>query len=270
MQTSRLALIDGDIIVYKMAYRMDKPREVEATFASTISKSVETPRTEQEVKEAVDEFLLNVVQKLGTKHLAGFLSDKRKNLFRTKLATIAEYKGNRKGERPQFYNFIRSYLEEEYGFLTVHEMEADDALASCQNSVEGYSTFICTTDKDMMQVPGFHYNWDKDEIVEMRKETAFKFLCIQALTGDSTDNIKGIPKVGPKTAEKWLKDVPNDEMLPIVLYHYIEKFGVLEGVHNFQENFKLVALKTDLEIFPHVVELPKKVEINVEENQTGW
>ena len=58
--------------------------------------------------------------------------------------------------------------------------------------------------------------------------------------GDSTDGIQGIPKVGPKTADTWLKDLLPNEMPEFVLNKYIEKFGIFAGVSNFAETFKLI------------------------------
>ena len=77
-----------------------------------------------------------------------------------------------------------------------------------------------------------------------------KFLWKQMLMGDSTDGITGIPKVGEKTADKWLSEVKVKEMPAFVLGKYIEKFGTHEGVHRYSETFKLVyILKTKAEAF---------------------
>ena len=64
--------------------------------------------------------------------------------------------------------------------------------------------------------------------------------------GDSTDGIQGIPKVGPKTADKWLSTcVCVDEMPSFVLNEYIKYFGDAKGISKFAETFKLIyILKT--------------------------
>jgi len=59
--------------------------------------------------------------------------------------------------------------------------------------------------------------------------------------GDSTDNIIGIPGVGVKTAENWLKGRTTD-VEAFVLSQYIKKFGSTEGIMQFYTNFKLVYL----------------------------
>ena len=86
--------------------------------------------------------------------------------------------------------------------------------------------------------------------------------------GDSTDGIPGIPKVGPKTAEKWVNDRPNFTM---VLEKYQEKFGIREGIHKFAETFDLVYLiQTSEEALSLGIELPELevIKFNVEENTT--
>ena len=67
--------------------------------------------------------------------------------------------------------------------------------------------------------------------------------------GDSTDGIPGLPKVGPKTAEAWLKEVDRDHMSTFVLHKYIEKFGNHEGILRFVETFRLIyILKSKQEV----------------------
>jgi 5'-3' exonuclease len=91
---------------------------------------------------------------------------------------------------------------------------------------------------------------------------AEKFLWTQVLMGDSTDNIQGIPGVGIKTAENWMKD-REKEIEGFVLKKYVEKFGVLEGLEQFFITFKLVyLLKTKEDVMREVkLELPKINEL---------
>ena len=93
------------------------------------------------------------------------------------------------------------------------------------------------------------------------------------LMGDSTDGIQGIPKVGQKTADTWLKDLLINEMPEFVLKKYIEKFGYSEGIHKFAETFKLVyILKTKEDVLRETgIELPELVTYDVEpQNENEW
>ena len=81
-------------------------------------------------------------------------------------------------------------------------LEADDLLGIYGQTP---GTVMVTIDKDLRTVPGVHFNPDKDlEPVTVTPEEAQKARLRQWLTGDSTDNIPGIPGIGPKKADKIL------------------------------------------------------------------
>ena len=86
-----------------------------------------------------------------------------------------------------------------------------------------------------------HYNYRTREFLHTSPEEALKFLWLQTLMGDSTDNIPGIPKVGIKTAENWLKD-RNKDFEGFALKKYVEKFGMIDGIFKFHQTFRLVYL----------------------------
>ena len=89
-------------------------------------------------------------------------------------------------------------------------MEADDLVSiwahESRNHDEQY--VICGIDKDLLQIPGNHYNYGKDSWKFVDDDAAHYNLMLQCLIGDNSDNIPGIKGVGPKKAEKILKGVP--------------------------------------------------------------
>ena len=103
--------------------------------------------------------------------------------------------------KPHWYNEIKEYLRSVWKAEEEEHLEADDILAKLQSN----NTCIVTTDKDLDQIAGWHYNWVKDILYEVSVEQAIHSKYIQILTGDSTDNIEGIPGVGPVSAEKCLE-----------------------------------------------------------------
>lgn len=255
MTNSKVALIDGDIIVYRIAYEKTPekaPSGASSTFSSQNVEAVKEERTWEEVREAVDAFIKNVMDETGCSHYIGFLSDRRKNTIRYDLATIREYKGNRKDrEIPPFFDEIKAYLQSEYHFHIEEKYEADDCLATCQTKYltsQDYTPVMCSIDKDLQQVPGIHYNWNTNDYVVVSVSEAIEKLWTQVLTGDSTDNIQGIPKVGPKNAEKMLTPWSQAQYPSVVLTQYINKMGLRAGVSAFAENFALVHLVRDLEL----------------------
>jgi hypothetical protein len=219
-----VALIDGDSLIY---YEMGKP-------------------TLEEALSSLDGRLYQMFEKTEATHYAGFLTLGR--CFRYKAAVSKPYKGNRKhGNKPIIFPAIREYLKQEWNFKSVPELEADDLVSVYHDPLK---TVICSPDKDVLyQNKGIHYNYGKAETVVVDEVKANTFLWRQVLMGDSTDGIGGLPKVGPKTADLWLKDLGREEMPTFVLNKYIETFGNHKGILKFVETFRLVyILKSKQEV----------------------
>jgi DNA polymerase-1 len=108
--------------------------------------------------------------------------------------------------------------------LVVDDVEADDVIGTLarQATEQGIETLVSTGDKDMAQLVNPHVtliNTMTDTVLDeagvkakfgVRPEQIIDFL---ALTGDSVDNIPGVPKCGPKTAAKWLGEYETLEQL---------------------------------------------------------
>jgi hypothetical protein len=215
----KIALIDGDSLIY---YEMGKP-------------------TLEEALDSLDGRLHQMFEQTEATHYAGFLTAGK--CFRYTAAKTKPYKGNRKhGDKPIIFPAIKEYLRQQWNFISIPELEADDLVSIYHNE----NTVICSPDKDVLyQNEGIHYNYGKAEFIETSPEEAEWFLWKQMLMGDSTDGIQGIPKVGPKTAETYLKNISTDNMPAFVLNKYIEKFGYAKGITNFAETFKLIYILKD-------------------------
>ena len=216
----KTALIDGDRVIY---YEMNKP-------------------TLEEALESLDGRLHQMFEQTESTHYAGFLTAGK--CFRYAAAKTKPYKGNRKyGNKPIIFSALKEYLRQEWNFISIPELEADDLVSIYHNPEE---TVICSPDKDVLyQNIGVHYNYGKAEKIVMDETDSTHFLWKQMLMGDSTDGIQGIPKVGAKTADAWLKNINTDKMPTFVLNKYIEKFGYAAGISKFAETFKLVYILKD-------------------------
>lgn len=95
-------------------------------------------------------------------------------------------------------------------------LEADDVIATAtiEAEVSGHDVQICTSDKDLLQLVGDHvrclrtHNWTDvgpDEVIAKFGVTPFVLGDWLALVGDSSDNIKGCPGVGPVKATELIK-----------------------------------------------------------------
>lgn len=170
-----------------------------------------------------------------------YLTGPSEAVFRHQIATIKGYKANRKDQvRPVHYQAVRDYMVEHWNAVICGDgLEADD-----QISIDAYAAdcVIVTNDKDMDQIPGLHYNPIEKELYRVLPHQAYRFLFEQALSGDSTDNIQGIPGIGANKAKALLFDVEDDALLDACIDAY-EGAGLTP--EDFWENYALVRLLTN-------------------------
>lgn len=198
-------LIDCDIMVYRCGFAADS--QIKAQFKKEYPEAPdEVIHNLQQERDYIGHALGNAKQvmseicgKFRGQH-RGFLSGDGN--FREQVATILPYKGTRTQRKPKYYKELRNYLVAAYGVEIIHGREADDAIATAQWAAKDKSTIICTIDKDLDMIPGWHYNWVRNEIYDVPLAYANMRLFYQMLEGDRTDNIPGIHMVGPKTIAK--------------------------------------------------------------------
>lgn len=156
-------------------------------------------------------------------HLA-VVFDKSEVTFRT--AMYAEYKANRSAPPddliPQFPLIREAVQAFEIPCLEQAGYEADDLIATyariaCEAKA---TTTIVSSDKDLMQLVGdtvVMYDTMKDkrigipEVIEKFGVPPEKVIEVQSLIGDSTDNVPGVPGIGPKTAAQLIGEYGNLE-----------------------------------------------------------
>jgi DNA polymerase-1 len=91
-------------------------------------------------------------------------------------------------------------MQSKYNTIIYRRLEADDVLGILGTA--NTDTIIWSEDKDLRTVPAKH--WIDGDVVEISEEEADYNFYHQTLTGDSTDNYKGCPKIGGVTANKLL------------------------------------------------------------------
>ncbi len=143
--------------------------------------------------------------------------------------------------------------------LCVDGVEADDVIGTlaAQASAKKIDTLISTGDKDMAQLVDEHVslintmNDSYSDVAGVKEKFSVapeQIIDYLTLIGDTSDNIPGVPKVGPKTAAKWLKQYGSLDQL---LAHADEIKGkVGESLRNSLEQIplsrQLVTIKCDL------------------------
>src|SRR5690606_22744318 len=130
--------------------------------------------------------------------------------FRQKIATIRPYKALR-GERPIFYHELREYLRSQWDAMLVHDQETDDAISIAAHAASPIATpVIVGVDKDLLQIPGIHYNPNKGWAT-ISPKLGECLLYRQCLTGDSTDNIGGCYRIGAVKAKGLIAPMQSEE-----------------------------------------------------------
>lgn len=119
-----------------------------------------------------------------------------------------QYKANRKDKvPPQHLTAVQQFLMSEWKAEPTYGFEADDMLGMLQTP----ETVVCSIDKDLLQIPGKHYNFVKGEFYEVSELDGLRFFYKQALIGDKADNIFGVDKIGPVKAGKLLDHLTDEK-----------------------------------------------------------
>jgi len=178
-----IALIDGDLIAYRCAASCQKQGVVTEDFSIAQARA--------------NNLLVNIKQEVGATEHRVFLSGGEN--FRK--AICPEYKANRVDqERPAYLEPLREWLVVNWGATVTDGIEADDALGMSQTE----NTIICSLDKDLRQVPGWHYSWEIQgtgstgkqwikgaEKLFVTPEQGLFNLYWQLVIGDRADNVPG-------------------------------------------------------------------------------
>lgn len=189
-----IGLIDGDLVAFRCAATCENETEVILQYR-------------------IDDLMTRILDTTGSSNYYVYLTGK--DNFRKVIDP--EYKANRKDkEPPKYLQQARDYLTYKWNAIVVQGCEADDAMGieQCQNPNK---TVICSLDKDMLMIPGEHYNWHKDIFQVVTQLEGLRHFYKQLLIGDSSDNVKGIHGVGPVKAARIIDPLENEsDMLEAV------------------------------------------------------
>ena len=166
--------------------------------------------------------MLNILQAEQPTHLA-VAFDLSRASFRTE--EYPAYKGTR-GETPPEFNGQTELLQEALAAMNIvtitkENFEADDILATLSQvgADAGYDVYVVSGDRDTFQLISDRTTilypvkgvmnlarMDDAAVYEKYGVHANQYSDLAALVGETSDNLPGIPGVGPKTAAKWLQE----------------------------------------------------------------
>lgn len=233
-------LIDGDIVVY------------EAGFGAEVGLGEGEHPPFDWAAQQLDNIISNICAMVeAAEPPIIFLTGKTN--FRYAIAKRTPYK-ERDGNKPFHYKNLIAYIKGKYDYRITEGLEADD-LMSIEQTSRPSETIICSRDKDLKSVPGFHYSWELgaqpsfgpelveefgyltyDEGKKKLSGVGLKFFYAQCIMGDPTDSIPGLPRYGPKKAFDILQTTnTKEEAFEAVLGAYKAVFDVSAEVELLEQ-----------------------------------
>ena len=195
--------------------------------------------------------MLNLLAKEKPTHLAVAFDISRYS-FRTR--EYPEYKGTRGETPPEFIGQVPLLQDALHAMgittITKEDFEADDILATlaAQGSAQDFKVLVVSGDRDTIQLIDDNVTllypskqgvseltrYDASKVFERYGIQPHQYPEIAALVGETSDNLPGIPKVGEKTAVKWINEYGS---LEEILRRADEIGGkVGESLREFKEN----------------------------------
>jgi DNA polymerase-1 len=218
--SDRILLIDGDVLLYEVVHQTTFPVEIDdgmwqqfGDAKSALSRFWGRVRQLQGLAEACESVVL--------------LSGEGKN-FRLDVDPKYKCRRDHDKKRPVHFKAVRQGIiaqaHANHVEVQVEEnLEADDLLGIWATTKDGREPVICTIDKDLNQIPGWHLNPRTQDMYFINDEAADQFFYKQALSGDSVDDIPGCPTIGDIRAGRIIDGVEGGRYWDAVLKTYETK-----------------------------------------------
>ncbi len=247
-------LIDGSGYIFRAYYALPPlsrksdglPTGAVSGFCSMLFKLLEDSKSNQNLQKP--------------SHFAVIFDSARKT-FRNEI--YKEYKANRSDPpddlAPQFEYIRKSVLAFNLPSVELINYEADDLIATYVDKIleKGSKVTIVSSDKDLMQLykknvrifdPMKNKFISGEDIIKKFGVDASKVIDVQALAGDSSDNVPGVPGIGVKTAAELINKYGNLEKL-LKFAHEIKqnkrRETLIENKNKAEISKRLVTLKND-------------------------
>jgi len=202
----------------KKLYIIDGHAHIYAAYYAPIRQQLTSPVGEPTKATYIFTTLLCGLIRRQRPDMLAVAMDSKTPTFRSKI--YPEYKANRPpmpDDMPVQIERIEQILDAmNIPILRLNGFEADDVIGTLAKkaAADGYDCLICSKDKDMLQLLDEHISTfdvktdtstDIATMLEQMGITPAQFVDCLALQGDTSDNVPGIPDVGPKTALDWIR-----------------------------------------------------------------
>lgn len=208
-------LIDADVLLHRACVAGSTTLKLD----DDLIQSVNLPTAKGWIKRELAKYR----KRLGAKDCILALGDRKAN-FRKDLSPA--YKAARRVmPKPPGFAELEADLEAHAEVRREPRLEGDDILGLLATKAPTDGKVVVSIDKDLKQIPGWHYNPDTDDLSEVSPEEGARFHLFQTLVGDRVDGYPGCPGVGKVRAEKILAARPDRTYWENVVEAY-EKAGL--------------------------------------------
>lgn len=192
-----MLLLDGDIIAYRCAASCE-PRKAEREAGAV-------PEEDYVAKGRINQCIEQIFYNMNTQDYRGWISGG--NNFRHTI--YADYKHSRRDVPvPTHLELCREYLLDKWHFELAQDIETDDELGIAYTDGD----VIVSIDKDLLQIPGTHFNFVKGDVIRISDADAHFNFWQQMLMGDNSDDIPGLSGIGPAKSAKILNKLERHEV----------------------------------------------------------
>jgi len=235
---NRIGIIDLDSIIYAIMHP-NKVLDKTGMPEKKDGKFVYIEKSEKEIEESAFKVMNDILFDSKSTHYIAYV--KGKNTTKARLTINSDYKENRNKEQPKFWEFTKTYLIKNWNALEINDMEVDDACRISRKQIP--NSYIIAIDKDLLNLEGVAYNWRTKTWHNTSKDHANYIFWLDMIVGQPGDNIKGIPGIGKKGAEKILSDSTFPPAR--ILKYYIKYYGEKEGINQFYKNYNSLHILED-------------------------
>jgi 5'-3' exonuclease len=250
----KTAIIDLDSVMFSIAHP-NKVLDENGVPLKKDGKFVYIEKIEEEMLLSADQIMTSILKLSKCEGYIAYI--KGKGNFR--YSENSQYKANRPHQSPYWWDNVKKYLINNWFATEVNGIEVDDAVNITRLKIK--DSFICAIDKDLLSLEGKHYNWRKNEWVEINSDKAQLLFWLDMIVGQTGDNVKGIEGFGPVTAKKILSNADPKDYKKCVFNAYIDRYGEYEGIKQFYKNYISLKLLEDYKEF----KIPEISKVNCAE-----
>lgn len=263
----KTAIIDIDSVMFSIG----NPNKILDAYGIPVKKDgkfVTIEKTEEELADSCEFIMNKILTNSNCNDYIAFV--KGNDTTKTKRLIDPNYKADRSTTSPQWWQFVRGYLVNNWGVIEAHGAEVDDFVNITRLQIP--DSFMCCIDSDLLGLEGTHYNWKKNNLVgewitTTAEQAEYKFW--SDMICGTHNNTKGLPGKGIVYFKNFVLEhveLLGNSFHGATLNAYLTHFGEELGIEEFYKNYKMIKILNKFEEFviPEPIKFKKNEELSEE------